>query len=291
MRFCVVGGLNLDVIGTSFEKVIMEDSNIGSIGFSAGGVGFNIARELKRLGHEVALVTALSTDRFGDYLGAFCEKEGLDLTACVRAQEPTPTYMAIHSPDGNMVCGVNDMRALKSLNRLEIVQRAAYINSFGALVTEANLEEDALLTLCEVAKVPIIADAVSANKCRRLQAALPYLSALKLNRLEAQTLSGEPSPKDAGQALLKRGAGCVLISLGSEGAYVCDRKEDAFLKPEAHFTCQTNGAGDAMCAGLAQGCAQGQGAIKSATQAMACAAKLLRSRQTITTNTEKKTVL
>ena len=278
MRFCVAGGLNLDVIGTA-DKALMGDSNVGSVHFSPGGVGYNIACALRRLGHEAALITVLNSDLFGAYLKNECALAGIDVSQSVFTEIPSSAYVAVHSREGDLICAVNDMPALRQLNRKELAARADYINSFDALVTEANLEEDALKTLSETAHIPIIADGVSANKCKRLNAIIPYLSALKLNLLEAQTLSGETAPRAAGQALLRRGAGCVLVSLGSEGVYACDEYEDAFLKPEMRFTCQTNGAGDAMCAGLAEGCALGLGAVKCAGRGMACAAELLSSRQ------------
>ena len=279
MRFCVVGGLNLDIIGTG-EQVLKGDSNIGSIHFSAGGVGHNIARILRQSGQEAALITVLSRDLFGEYLQQECKKEELDTSASLVTELRSSAYMAAHTPDGELLYAVNDMPALRLLDRREILARANYLNSFDAIVTEANLGEDALKALTEIASVPVIADAVSANKCKRLEAILPYLSALKLNLLEAQTMTGENSPKDAGQALLHRGVRCVLVSLGSEGVYVCGKDEDAFLKPGMRYTCQTNGAGDAMCAGLAEATALGLDAVKSAGKGMEYAERLLRNRQT-----------
>ena len=278
MRFCVVGGLNLDVIGTS-GTVLTGDSNMGEIHFSAGGVGYNIARMLRQSGHEVGFLTVMSRDLFGEYLWRECEKEGIDTSFSVITEVKTGTYMAVHTRSGELLFAVNDMPLLKLLTRREILARSSCFSAYDAVVTEANLEADTLLALAETTRVPLIADAVSAGKCKRLDAVIPYLSALKVNLLEARALTGENSPKDAGQALLRRGAGCVLVSLGSEGVYACGKSEDACLKPEKHYTCQTNGAGDAMCAGLAEAVAQGLGAVKSASRGMAYAERLLRRRQ------------
>ena len=279
MKFCVVGGLNLDVSGHCEGVPREKDSNIGRIRFSAGGVGHNIACALKKRGHEVSLITVLSRDLFGEYLRRQCMAEGLDIAASIVTDASTPAYMAAHASDGDMLIAVNDMPALKLLTPREIAARASYINSFDALITEANLEAETLRALGENTRIPMIADAVSAAKCARLNWMLPYLTALKLNLAEAQTLSGEALPKDAGQALFRRGVRRVLVSLGAEGVYACDADSDAFLRPESRFTCQTNGAGDAMCAGLAEGAAQGLNAVKCAGLGMSCAAALLRERE------------
>ena len=279
MKFCVVGGMNLDVNGQSRAGFRLRDSNPGSIGFSAGGVGRNIAAALSREGHEVSLITALTDDLMGGFLAERARADGIDLSCAIRCSGSAPAYMSIHAPDGDMLAAVNDMDAMMRVTPEAIKARRDYINGFDAVVCEANLSAETLRELCENAIPPIIADAVSAHKCARLLPVLPCLSAIKLNLLEAKTISGEDLPKDAGQALLRRGVRCALVSLGSEGVYACDKSGDAFLTPQRSFSCQTTGAGDAMCAGLAIGIAQGFGAIRSAALGMEAAQRLLGERE------------
>ncbi len=49
----VVGGLNIDIIGTPFEEPLAGDSSPGAVRVSMGGVGRNIARTLRKLGDAV----------------------------------------------------------------------------------------------------------------------------------------------------------------------------------------------------------------------------------------------
>ncbi len=278
MRFCVVGGMNLDVTGQFEGEFRLHDSNPGRVSFSAGGVGRNIACALKKLGHEVSLVSVLTGDLMGRFLYQDCLAQGIDTSCSINAVAGTGAYISIHTPEGEMLAGVNDMGAMSRITPLEINARAEFINGFDAVVCEANLSSEALKALAEHAKNPLIADAVSVYKCERLIPVLPYLNALKLNIFEARALTGEAEAKDAGQALLRRGVKCVLVSLGDMGAYACDKNSDAFLSPERAYICQTTGAGDAMCAGFAAGVARGLGAVKSAALGMDEAQKLLKDR-------------
>ena len=46
---CVIGGLNIDLQGSSDAPLVFNDSNPGEIEMSAGGVGRNIAENMARI--------------------------------------------------------------------------------------------------------------------------------------------------------------------------------------------------------------------------------------------------
>ena len=58
----VIGGVNIDIGGRAFGPLKMKDSNPGKVTVSLGGVGRNIAHNLRLLGTEVCLLTALGED-------------------------------------------------------------------------------------------------------------------------------------------------------------------------------------------------------------------------------------
>ena len=47
---CVVGAVNLDICGRPSRKLIFRDSNPGTVTLTPGGVGRNIAHDLRLLG-------------------------------------------------------------------------------------------------------------------------------------------------------------------------------------------------------------------------------------------------
>ena len=51
----VIGGINIDIEGSPFNKLRREDSNPGRISLSYGGVGRNITENIARIGGDVAV--------------------------------------------------------------------------------------------------------------------------------------------------------------------------------------------------------------------------------------------
>lgn len=57
-RITVVGAVNVDICARPFLPLVHEDSNPGFVSMSMGGVGRNIAHNLRLLGQPVSLITA-----------------------------------------------------------------------------------------------------------------------------------------------------------------------------------------------------------------------------------------
>jgi ribokinase len=103
-------------------------------------------------------------------------------------------------------------------------------------------------------------------------ALLPLSDWLVLNETEAEQASGIADVEAAAQALLARGPKAVLITLGAEGALLCDAagvQRFAARKVEA---LDTVGAGDTFVGGLATGLAEGRSAAEAVRLGQAAAA-------------------
>ena len=61
----VIGAVNMDIFGRPDRAPRMHDSNPGTVSFSPGGVGRNIAHNLCLLGLNVKLVAAIGDDVYG----------------------------------------------------------------------------------------------------------------------------------------------------------------------------------------------------------------------------------
>ena len=279
MKLCVVGGMNLDVTGTVSSSPVMGDSNPGAIRFSPGGVGRNIACRIAAAGHDALLLTALTSDLAGSMLRADCAAQGIDLSLSFEVPGGASSYMALHGPDGDMLLAVNDMACTRCLTPERVTSRLGQINACAACVLDANLEEETIAALAKGARVPLIADAVSAHKCRRLLPVMDRLAVVKPNALEAETLTGEKDASSQAKALLKMGAQRVFISLGVRGVYAADARTGALLAPPKRHSCLANGAGDALCAGIAVAAAQGLSALSCAQLGLQMAEELLSARE------------
>ncbi|NYJ12997.1 sugar/nucleoside kinase (ribokinase family) [Rhizobium leguminosarum] len=92
----------------------------------------------------------------------------------------------------------------------------------------------------------------------KIEALLPYTDYFLPSEEEAQALSGLTHNKDLADFLLSRGARCVILTLGSEGAYYHDETGLEFHSPafkvDVKCTC---GCGDCFNGGFASGLVKG----------------------------------
>ncbi|NLA71512.1 MAG: MarR family transcriptional regulator [Clostridiaceae bacterium] len=265
----VAGGLNLDVLATPTGSFRPRDSNPGTIIERPGGVGFNIARNLALLDQKICFLTARGDDHAGQMLVDIAQEKTIDLShALVRECYATSHYLAIHDEEGDMVAAINDMAVIDTLTPKDVETWFALGKAevpsendktdkqsgcLGAIV-EPNLPVDVLVELASQWDVPLFADAVSQAKIDRLIPILPYLTGLKLNRIEARQLTGLPvrSIEEAVQAanvLIERGVRCVCLSLDVDGALFADAGHCFAAHPvKLNNDANTTGAGDAMAA-------------------------------------------
>ena len=263
-RIVVAGGMNLDLLGVPDERLMPRDSAPGKIILRPGGVGRNIAARLKALGAEAALITALGCDERAQLLARMCMESGIDLSLSLPTDRPAPCYLCIHDETGDMALAVNDMSAMEKLTPEAAAPRMAAVNGFDACVLDANLPEDTLLYMAKNAAVPLFLDPVSCFKAPRAIPTLPYLYAVKPNRLEAQALTGERNVERAAEALMGAGVKNVFISLGAEGVYYAGAAEKGYLPARPLPNLPQTGAGDALCAGLILALLDGLGPRESA---------------------------
>ncbi len=246
----VVGGMNLDLLATPDVPLLSRDSTPGKITLRPGGVGRNIAARLTEAGARVRLVTALGCDERAEMLSRLCRESGIDLSLSVATDCPAPCYLCIHDDKGDMVLAVNDMSAMERLTPEAMESRMEALNKSDACVLDANLSPDTLKYIASHAAVPLILDPVSCAKAPRVLSILPYLTAIKPNRMEAEALTGERNVEKAAAALLHAGVKRVFISLGAEGVYYADASQAGHEPARLLPTLPATGAGDAQCAGL-----------------------------------------
>lgn len=257
LPWIVAGGINLDILAKPAGVFRPGDSNPGSIVERPGGVGFNIARNLALLGNQVLFLTALGGDRAGTDLARQAAEAGLDLSpVLIREPNATSRYLAVHDREGDMVIAVNDMNIFDTLTADEVASWTdlGHREFCCGAVLDPNLPAPVLDLLAEAFTVRLYADAVSIAKVDRLSRVLPRLHGLKVNRLEAEHLTGIRIQKaeDAAQAagnLCERGIRHVCVSLGTDGALITNGSVFILARPaRTVHDGNATGAGDAMAA-------------------------------------------
>lgn len=252
-KITVIGAVNVDICGKPFEKFVPQDSNVGSVTHTIGGVGFNVARDLSLLGAEVHFVAALGDDTYTSEIEAEAERFSINMSLCRKfSGERNSVYLFVTDEHGDMLAAVNDMRINSHLNKAYFSPIIDEISKSDAVVIDANLESETLLYLCQNITAPIFADAVSASKVARLNPCLPYLSVFKPNAIEAGVLCGfevndYESAQNAAEYLVKaKGAESVFITMGAKGVVAFDGSKSFIKAPIVGEIVNTAGAGDAF---------------------------------------------
>ncbi len=238
----VFGGANIDVCGTSVNKLIEYDSNIANIELSFGGVGRNIAQSaalfLDNKEHCVRFITCFSNDHYGEMLRNDCEELGMDIGySIVSDKYPTSMYLAILDNNRDMRIAMSDMRILDEINR-EVIEKAIKDIGPGDIVVVDSNFPDSLLrfirdSVNEInssaeteaqpgARVRIASDPVSINKIDRLIPIISDLSIFKPNKIEAEALTGiaikdEESARQNLEWFLDKGVEEIIITMASDG--------------------------------------------------------------------------
>ena len=290
--FIVLGGLNLDILAKPSGRFRLGDSNPGHIIRRPGGVGFNIARNLARIGLKVRFLTARGDARSGDDLWQTADAPGIDLShALLREGYSSSHYLAIHNEEGDMAVAINDMAVFDTMRPDEIeswipLGDKDHSDCIGAII-EPNMPAEVLYALASRWNVPLFADAVSQAKCKRLTASLPYLQGLKVNRIEAEALSGLPvnsiqEATRAARGIMGKDVKTVCLSLSEEGALFMDETMTVLAKPSRIVhDANATGAGDAMASAFSWASVQGFPLEEIARYAVAASSIAVESEEAV----------
>lgn len=282
-RIAVIGGANMDIGGFSAKSLLDGDSNPGRVNMSVGGVGRNIAENLVRLGFEVELISAIGGDPNGSAILRDCAEKGVGTQLCLlERQMRSSVYLFISDVDGDMHCAINDMEIQDCLTPAAMAERIERINQMDAAVIDANLPAETIRFLAEKLRIPIFADAVSAAKVARLREALPYLYALKPNRIEAELLSGiaitcEADAYRAARTIAAMGVKRVYLSMSVDGAICVENERCVRIAGRRLEMRNASGAGDAFTSALVWAWAKGLDMEESCLAGMAAAAIAVKS--------------
>jgi pseudouridine kinase len=281
----VFGGVTLDRIAKSAAPPVLGASNPGTVRRLPGGVGFNVATVLSRLGLPTRMVSAIGDDPDGSAILAAAETVGMDVSAVVRVPgKDTAGYHATFDDHGNLIIGIADMKVCETITPATVADAVATSPPGDFWVVDANLPEETLAFLAAeaaAAQRPVAALTVSPAKAVRLEPILDLLTLLFTNRKEAATLLGfdpdDPSlsvPRLAGELAGSRPTR-VLVTNGSEPLAAAARGEVRSYAPLRVAVTAVNGAGDSFAAGVILGLSEGHSLHDALRFGLAAAAMTL----------------
>ncbi len=271
----VIGGVNVDICGTPGAALIGGDSNPGRVTTSLGGVGRNIAHNLRLLGVPVRLITAFGDDFNAAKLQSSCMELDIDISdSLVVSGATTSSYLFITDEMGEMQVAVSDMDIYRHLTPEFMAGKLDMINRAAVCVLDTNLPKETIEFLAERVTVPLFVDPVSTTKMHKLQKVLDRIHTFKPNLLEAEELTGihvtdKGSLDLVAGLLLRMGMERVFISLGGDGVYCAQRGHNLWMPGIPTEVKNTTGGGDAFMAGLVYSYQKGMTLEESARMALA----------------------
>lgn len=256
-RIVCLGGAAVDRVYRLAGPAVAGTSNPATVLGSAGGVARNVAELLARLGTPVSLVSVVGDDEGGRSLLADLAALGVDTAGIVAiAGAATAEYAAVTDPSGDLVIGVAAMGVLDRLDAALVDANADRFRAADWVFADCNAAADGLSALIELrrnASICLAVDAVSTPKVTRLPADLGGIDVLFLNADEARALVGTAEATTAGPAalaaaVLARGAGAVVLTLGASGALVASSAGTLAVPAAPATIAEVTGAGDSLIA-------------------------------------------
>jgi ribokinase len=253
------------------ETILADSLNVDH-----GGKGSNQAVAARRLGAQVALVTAVGPDAFGDAGRRLWTEEGIDATHVRTGRLPTMMGAILLEPGGENRIVV----AMGALGELEVSDVAAFADQIGAadvcvvsLEVPAAVAAKALAVAKERGTIAILNPAPAVPLPDQL---VGDVDVIVPNRSEAELLSGSAPGTDPGTLVdrLRRRTGAkIVLTLGADGTIVDDGLARHHVPaPVPPTVVDTTGAGDAFTGALATGLARGLELRAAAEVAVSAAA-------------------
>ncbi len=261
-----VGAVNVDRLARFLDHPVAGTSNPGDLAVRPGGVARNVAAQLIRYGHQVALVSAVGDDNDGKFLLHSLQDIGLDTSHIQVVKDcSTATYAALFDPDGQLYIGHAAMDIYKALT-VDMLAGIPCLREKSAIwLVDANLPPDSLVWLADQAEV-LFADTVSVAKAPKLAPILTKLSMLVCNRQEAAALVGRNEGESVAalaEALLSAGCVAAVVTDGAETMAIADGNGVHERQPPRVEVADVNGAGDAMIAGTIEGYLTGLSSVEA----------------------------
>jgi ribokinase len=265
-RVCVIGSSNLDfTVSVPRLPSVGETVSGGTLVVSPGGKGANQAVAARRLGADVAFVTLLGADSMGERLALALAEAGLPPEPIARTTD-APTGVALISVDPE---GRNQIAVAPGANHRLTPDRAR---------SHLHLMERADIVLLQL-ETPIETVRWALGEARRLgkltvlnpaparvlplpDDLLALVDYLTPNEIEAGLLTDREvrnaaEAEAAGRALIARGVGTVVVTLGAAGAIAVGAGGAVHVPGFPVDAIDTVGAGDAFSGALAASLAAG----------------------------------
>lgn len=252
----VIGGCNMDITGFPYNELIYDDSNPGIVKLSHGGVARNITENLAKLDVNIKFISIVGNDIYGSNILSNLEDNNIDISNILISESNiTSTYLSVLDKNYDMKLAISSMGIIDEISIDYLNSKEDVIKNSKYVILDTNLSKDVIQYLVQNYNNKFIIDAVSTSKAMKIKEILKYFHTIKLNRIEAETISeikieNEESLEKIGDFFMKSGTKNLFITLGAEGVFYINSSSKGIVKPPNIHVINANGAGDAFTAAI-----------------------------------------
>ena len=255
---CVIGGINFAVI-SKIDSNLQDDSSIcGEIKVRFGGVARNIILNLAKYDDlNIDFITILSKDILGKMAQQELDLYHVNYEKSIFEDKWESFYCETITSGAHY--GINDMKAIEKLLPNHIKELKSYIENHDILVIDTNINQETLEFIASNIRIPIVCDATSDQKCRRLLNVTGQIDTIKMNYREACALlniepQSKPNIEKIKTALLQLPIINCYVTLGELGSFYLSKTEYYYQTVEKKLSVKNVlGAGDAFTASMIAG--------------------------------------
>lgn len=231
-----------------------------------GGAPANVLAAMNRLGAATAFIGKVGRDMHGFYLRDVLNEAGICTDGLIMDDTvfTTLAFVALNEKGERSFSfarkpGADTMLTSEELR--EDIIKSSRIFHAGSLSLTGQPCRQASFSALKLAKEhhliisydpnyrrPLWKDEKTASEVMR--SVLPFVDVMKLSDEETLLLSHRQTPEDAAEYLVSQGIPLVVVTLGSDGAYVCTREGGRTVPGFASKVADTTGAGDSFWGGF-----------------------------------------
>jgi len=256
LKVLIIGAQNIDIFAKTNNEYLLHDSNLANIHIAFGGVGRNIAENIRRMDNQTAFLSIFGDDYFSKSAIASLKDLDIDISQSLFLENASNSvYLGVMDKENDLFIGLNDMDILEKLNSEFLSKKIEYINSFDILVIDNNLSIEAIkYLLTTFNKKMIVMDAVSTKKVTKVSNLLQYIDLLKVNKLELNKLTNSLVIEKQIKELQSRGATSIIVTNQDNEITLSTANTTIKTNPiEAQSIVNASGAGDAFLSGFIHG--------------------------------------
>ncbi|MGN7772031.1 ribokinase [Phyllobacterium sp. 22552] len=296
MRAYVIGNIAMDETIIVDELPISGASILGHVGaHDLGGKGTNQAVVMARCGIPTVLVAPVGQDSRAATIRKHLQGEPLTSELISIEGISSDISLIFRLPDGeNAIVTTTD--SAQRLCASHVAPALAEAKPGNLAILQGNLSPEATVGILQFAKSLGMITAFNPSPQRSFFSDIwALVDIVFLNRGEAQALTGAKG-EAAAKYLLQKGIQEVVLTLGSEGALLVNRRETIVVAASPGMVVDTTGAGDtfmsvALASSLKRGCQLDRKALEHASQAAAITISKVGTRSAFPTTSELDQIL